>query len=200
MSGKHSLLAVSELLMLTCLAKTLFSLSHQLTLLMIMSILVFQSKMIWWATFLISMPLPKKRWVMIRPNTPWFSDKIHSAKCDRRDLEHKWRKSNLEIDRQMYCEQRQVVKHMIEEAKTSYYSASVDMCDGGQKSLYSVVNNLLRKNKEPVLPSSSSDLILANKFSDYFVGKIENIPRSFSKHCELPNDGSSDHVTRISEF
>ena len=74
----------------------------------------------------------KKRRVMIRPNTPWFNDEIHAAKCERRDLEHKWRKSKLEIDRQMYCEQRQVVKHMIEEAKTSYYSASVDMCDGDQ--------------------------------------------------------------------
>ena len=142
----------------------------------------------------------KKRRVMTRPNTPWFNDEIHAAKCERRDLEHKWRKSKLEIDRQMYCEQRQVVKHMIEEAKTSYYSASVDMCDGDQKSLYSVVNNLLHKNKEPVLPSSSSDLILANEFSDYFVGKIENIRSSFSKHCEMPNDDSSVHVTRISEF
>ncbi len=78
---------------------------------------------------------------MIRPNTPWFNEDIRAAKSKKRDLEHKWRKSKLEIDRQLYREQRQVVKHMIEDAKTDYYSASVDKCDGDQKSLYGVVNN-----------------------------------------------------------
>ena len=89
---------------------------------------------------------------MIRPNTPWFNEAIRAAKCKRRDLERKWRKSKLEIDRQLYCHQRQVVKHMIENAKTSYYSTSVENCYGDQKSLYSVINNLLHKNKETVLP------------------------------------------------
>ena len=74
------------------------------------------------------------------------------------------------------------------------------MCDGDQKSLYGVVNNLLHKNKESVLPSSSSDLVLANKFSEYFVSKIEDIRSSFNQHCEKPNDDSSVHCSRISEF
>ena len=142
----------------------------------------------------------KKRRVMIRHNTPWFNKDIKAAKSKKRDLEHKWRKSKLEIDRQLYCRQRQVVKHMIEKAKTSYYSGSVENCNGDQKSLYSVVNKLLHKRKEPVLPSTSSEHDLANKFSDYFVGKIETIRSSFNEHCELPIDDSIDHVTRITEF
>ncbi len=136
---------------------------------------------------------------MIRPNTPWFNEDIRAAKSKKRDLEHKWRKSKLEIDRQLYREQRQVVKHMIEDAKTDYYSASVDKCDGDQKSLYGVVNNLLHKKKEPVLPSRSSDHDLANRFSDYFVGKIDNIRSSFNDQCEIPSN-SSGNVTRIIEF
>ena len=50
----------------------------------------------------------KKRRVMVRPNTPWFNEEIHAAKLKRRELEHTWRKSKLEIDRQLYCKQRQV--------------------------------------------------------------------------------------------
>ncbi len=60
----------------------------------------------------------------------------------RRELEDKWRRSKLEIDHQANCEQRQVVKGMIEKAKTGYYSESVAQCVGDQKSLFHVVDNL----------------------------------------------------------
>ena len=44
---------------------------------------------------------------------------------------------------------------MIEEAKADYYSAFVAQCTGDQKSLFRVVDNLLHKSKEPVLPTFS---------------------------------------------
>jgi hypothetical protein len=99
----------------------------------------------------------KKRRILVRPNTPWFSDQIRKAKCHRRELEHRWRRTKLEVDRQAYGEQRQKVKAMTEMAKLVYYSDSVKKCNGDQKALFKVVNNLMHKSKEPVLPSCSSD-------------------------------------------
>jgi hypothetical protein len=144
----------------------------------------------------------KTRRVLVRPNTPWFNAKIREAKCHRRELENKWRRSKLEVDRQCYCKQRQVVKGMIVKAKVGYYSASVAECSGDQKSLFRVADNLLHKSRAPVLPSCTSDQILADRFSEFFVGKIENIRSEFDNHCELPNEntGVSENVTHVTDF
>ena len=142
----------------------------------------------------------KTRRVLVRPNTPWFNAEIKEAKCYRRELEHKWRRSKLEVDRQCYCKQRQVVKGMIEEAKAGYYSASVAQCTGDQKSLFRVVDNLLHKSKEPVLPTSTSDQTLANRFCEYFVGKIDQIRSEFDSHCQVTEDNVSECVTHLTDF
>jgi hypothetical protein len=90
---------------------------------------------------------------------------------------------------------------MIERAKTDYYSTSIAQCSNDQKSLFRVVNKLMHKSRELVLPSCTSDQELANRFSDYFVGKIHRIRSSFDDHCELPKYDNQDVcVTRISDF
>ena len=88
---------------------------------------------------------------------------------------------------------------MIDDAKKSYFSDSVDNCNGDQKSLYGIVNNLLHRKKDPVLPSSSSEHNLVNRFSEYFVGKIDNIRSNFSKYSDFSED-SNPHASHITEF
>ena len=45
----------------------------------------------------------KEQTVTIRPNTAWYTDDLRRAKQERKALERRWRKSGLEVDRQMYC-------------------------------------------------------------------------------------------------
>ena len=42
--------------------------------------------------------------VTLRPNTQWYSQEIHSVKEDKRKAERVWRRTKLEVHRQMFKE------------------------------------------------------------------------------------------------
>ena len=52
--------------------------------------------------------------ITIRSDVEWFDDDIHEARRKRRMLERKWRKSGLEIDRQLFVHSSQLVSQMIQ--------------------------------------------------------------------------------------
>ena len=109
----------------------------------------------------------------VRASNPWFNDEIRSARKVRRQLERKWMRSRLEVDRQEFCKQRRIVNKLVDKAETAYYSAQVDDCKGDQGKLFKIVNTLLHKSKgrECVLPTRKSDRELADTFSNYFYEK-----------------------------
>ena len=82
----------------------------------------------------------QKRCINLRPNTQWYNEEIASAKLRQRQLERKWRKSLLEIDRQLYCKQRQYVRSLLRKAKTEYHAKQVNDCGKDAKKLFQVVN------------------------------------------------------------
>jgi hypothetical protein len=84
----------------------------------------------------------KTRRVKIRPNTSWYSDHIYTEKRKRRRLEQKWRKSRLEIDHQLYIEQKQKVISLIKKAKASYYNNLCAENTKNPKRLFGIVNQL----------------------------------------------------------
>ena len=53
----------------------------------------------------------------VRPNTNWYNNEVSEALRKRRQLERRWRSSRLEIDRQLYCKQRQHTISVIRKAK-----------------------------------------------------------------------------------
>ena len=115
----------------------------------------------------------------VRASNPWFNDEIRSARKVRRQLEHKWMRSRLEVDRQEFCKQRRIVNKLVDKANTAYYSGQVDDCKGDQGKLFKIVNTLLHKSKgrECVLPTRKSDRELADKFSNYFYEKKSKYSR-----------------------
>ena len=120
----------------------------------------------------------KTRTIKIRSNTGWFNDEVSKAKHKRRQLERKWRTSKLEIDRQLYCQHRQLVISLIR--KTVHYSSVVSKCSGDQKQLFRVANTLLNRSKESPLPQHESSELLANRFSLFFQSKIVLIRAGFT--------------------
>ena len=122
----------------------------------------------------------RTRSVRVRPHSHWFNVAIQTARKLRRVHERKRRHIRLEIDRQLYCNQRKKVNELINVAKIEYYSSQITDCSGDQKKLFKVVNGLLHQAKKtPVLPSSVSDAVLADSFSRYFSNKILNIRSIF---------------------
>ena len=55
----------------------------------------------------------------------WYTDKIHNARLLRRSLECKWRKSGLQIHKEMFLSQRKLVVHMIQDAKSEFYKSAL---------------------------------------------------------------------------
>lgn len=130
--------------------------------------------------------------ITIRPSNPWYSPEIDEAKKLRKRLERKWRKSKLEVDRQIFTAQRQLVYNMIYEAKTTYYRDKISNCTD-QKQLFKIVESLLHQKGKAKLPSHNSKEQLAQKFNNFFVSKITKIRNDLDSE-------STDTVNQNSAF
>ena len=106
-----------------------------------------------------------------RALNPWYSSDITEAKLDCRRLERHWRRSKLEVDRQLFIEAQNNVSRLLMDAKTSFYSARIHELSGNQKALFSEMNHLLHKPTETPLPPHDSPEVLANQFAEYFFGE-----------------------------
>ncbi len=139
----------------------------------------------------------KKQTVTIRPNTAWYSDDLRLAKKERKALERRWRKSKLEVDRQIYCAKRQQVNAMLRAAKHAYYSKMVEDNSYNSKSLFNVIDRLLHRDRQSPLPASDSPERLATDFSDFFSSRIETIRSSLCKAVGSGPSGDAMSVASV---
>ena len=73
---------------------------------------------------------------------------------------------------------------MLERAKIDYYSDRISTCKNDQKGLFKVLNELMKKSSESVIPECDSIENLVDKFNKYFVDKIEIIRENLkSQNC-----------------
>ena len=110
-----------------------------------------------------------------RPHTSCFTHEIKSAKQERRRLEKRWRSSKLEIDRQLYCTQKQHVISLLRKSKRDYYHQTIDDCGNDSKKIFRVANLLLNRKQSTPLPTNACSKSLALLFSQFFVSKIDSI-------------------------
>ena len=103
----------------------------------------------------------------------WYDDETHEARKKRRRLERQYRKSKLEIHRQLWREQCKRVVQMIKEKKKMYYHRK--LTNATSKEAFSLIDRLLAKDKARTLPSEEDKTALAERFSKFFVEKISKI-------------------------
>ena len=113
--------------------------------------------------------------VRMRPDTAWYNDDLRDAKQERRRLERTWRKSKLEVHKQMFREQCKLVNDMLLYAKTTFYSEKIRAFGKDQKKLFASANTLLKKNNNTNLPTNESQSTLAERLSTFFAEKINPI-------------------------
>ena len=110
--------------------------------------------------------------ITIRSEAVWYTEEIHEARRIRRKLERKWRKTGLEVDFQIYSNQRQAVTRRVHATKTDYYCADIQTNAKDAKLLFKMVDTLLHRSGEPALSACDSPSCLANTFHDFFLEMV----------------------------
>ena len=72
------------------------------------------------------------------------------------------------------------MKQLIKKAKGEFFVKKIEECNGDQKKLYQIVDKLLGRNKQTILPQFSDPKLMALTFNEFFVAKITNIRTSLS--------------------
>ena len=85
------------------------------------------------------------------------------------------------------------------DTKTEIISEKIIKLRGNTKSLYSLVYQLTRKEKENPLPERENNKDLANKFADYFMNKFQTIHDSL-KECEKFHPEQNNDTNLLEQF
>ena len=128
----------------------------------------------------------KTRKIPARPQPGWYNEDIRVAKQSRRQAERLWRKTRLTVHHGMFREKCRLVCAQIQEAKKQYYLALITDSKNDARKLFGIVNNLLGRRKETVLPTNQPASELVDMFSKFFNDKIANI------HRDIGSSNSSD--------
>ena len=121
----------------------------------------------------------KKICIVDRPLSDWMTDDIRALKIIRRKNEVIWRKNPLCINFEIFQESCMAVKHAIDENKTQVIQKKITESNGDQKKLFNIVNTLLGRRKQLVLPDYNNPITLASTFNMFFIDKIANIRAEF---------------------
>jgi hypothetical protein len=133
-------------------------------------------------------PLKSKN-IILRPNTEWYSDELRAAKRDRRKAERRMRKSNLTVHREMFRDTCLKTNTLLLKCKKDYFSKKISEIEHDQKQLHRLTNNLMGNKRDVILPSHHDEKALADKFCEFFVGKISTIRDNLA----ATNNSSSDN-------
>jgi len=112
---------------------------------------------------------------------PWYDSKTHEARMKRRQLEHKFLKTGLEVHKQMLKEQSQLVVTLINSNKSAYYQDKLSSADC--KETFKVINSLMCHDAGNPLPPATSDQALAEDFVNFFQDKVEKIRHGLDAKC-----------------
>ena len=147
--------------------------------------------------------------ILMRYDSPWYTDEIHQAKRERRQAERRWWKSKLCIDHQIYRDKHCTVVKLCVDAKIKYFCSKIHDCEGDHAKLFKVASGLLHRRREMHLPTHTDPKDIADRFVHYFSNKIEKIRIELNAQNEnrppihtpadLPEPPVFNHFTPISE-
>ena len=139
------------------------------------------------------------RTITERLNSAWFTEELRAAKQRRRAAERKWRKSGLQVHRDLFIAEKNAVTALVDQEKARYYSDAISSNADDSKQLFRLVSKLLDGNPEHPLPSSDP-LDTANMFSEFFATKISDIQANIPD-MQTPLDEPLQPVTsELSHF
>ena len=108
-------------------------------------------------------------------NKLFINSEILAAKRGKRKLEREWRRDNSAINRSRYTAAVNHFNHLLECAKTKYYSNMVRENEDNPKALWNSIKKVLHKSPKIVLPDHTNINSLINTFGRYFADKIAKL-------------------------
>ena len=134
---------------------------------------------------------------------PWMDHEFRAARRERRQLFRTWSKStveNREKNRENFEQSRVSVDLLAKEKKRAFIQDSIKSSNNSQKELFKICSTLLDTSKTSVLPYSENDNILANKFNNYFVEKIEKIRANLDAPIVSLHSPVNNTISTLSSF
>ena len=117
--------------------------------------------------------------VVERQLNDWMTDDILLLKKIRRKKELIWRKHPITINFDIYIASCEAVKNAIDSSKAELLQRKIIDCNGNQKKLFKIIDSLLGRKKQQVLPEYSCALSLASMINTFFLDKISLIRADF---------------------
>ena len=108
-----------------------------------------------------------------------MTDDILLLKKIRRKKELIWRKHPITINFDIYIASCEAVKNAIDSSKAELIQRKIIDCNGNQKKLFKIIDSLLGRKKQQVLPEYSCALSLASMINTFFLDKISLIRADF---------------------
>ena len=136
----------------------------------------------------------------LRPK--WIDSEYRKTRAERRKLYKRWVRTKNRNDRFEYVKARENTHILSIQKKSEFYSHEISNAENSQKALFTICKHLLDVSKSTVLPENTSPVVLATKFNNYFIEKIEKIRNNFSEEpIGFSKDGSDTYIGPIwSEF
>ena len=106
----------------------------------------------------------------------------------KRKLERTWRKTRSVYDRSRYNTFVQFYNRKIDRTKNSYYTNLINGNSQNPCRLWSSINRVLHRKPKPSLPDNLPLESLPNKFSSFFIEKIDKISSVFPTNSLLLNE------------
>ncbi len=104
---------------------------------------------------------------------PWYNIYTHSLKKETRNLECKWRKTNLEVFRIAWKTVCPAIAGSIKIARTEHIRKLIDNKQNNLRFVFSTVARLTNKQMSPDLNIASK--FYSNDFMNFFTDEIDNI-------------------------
>ena len=108
---------------------------------------------------------------------------------EKRKERRKYKKSNLESDRQNYIVKCKTIYKLLDDSKRAYYSSRINQHKTNSKELFRLTKELMGFNGDIVLPSRTKKKELSQLFNLHFSDKIITIRTTLQS--DLCNDGFS---------
>jgi len=114
--------------------------------------------MIWWYGVIHKHARFKSHTTVSRPTVSWFTDEIREVKRVLRQYDRKWRRTRLNVPRQIFQNQRLRRKDLIDANETCYFNTKIGQCAVDQKVIFKIVNKTLHTADDCSLPPYVSEI------------------------------------------
>ncbi len=122
---------------------------------------------------------------------PWSNSYTSSLKKETRNLERKWRKTNLEVFRIAWKNSMSRYRQALKAARTEHIRKLLDNNQNNPRFLFSTVARLANKQMSPDL---NIPYINSNDFMNFFTDKIHNIRNTITNVNSTASSTSASFI------